>query len=287
MLSEQSVCSLLASDVLCFTARLSKAPLCYHFCSLLMTISPHINDSKLANITSLINRLIPFLKDIELEYLLKDYDLVSHSRVWRIPNIFCVLSAQQIKQYYDKFKTLIDSGKPLTKYNINILRYLLTTDGLDPKSREFCFELFWKNFITLTNPTLYSDFIDIITVLLPNRLNDFFIERTFDKLYQIPKENNTIALDLYFVEKVLLFFTRLSITVASDQINKQLIQMISSFLVFIYKNSDNFYAKHLVFETLKEISLKSNLISIVDNCCKIQDFKEEFVPYLQKIKVNI
>ena len=290
LLSEQSVCSLLASDVLCFTARLSKSPLCYHFCSLLMTISSQIKDSKLANITSLINRLIPFLKDIELEYLLKDYDLLTYSRVWRIPNIFVVLSAQQIKENFEKFKTLIESGQPLTKHNISVLRYLLTTDELDQNVRDYCFEIFWQNFLSLTDPQFYSHFIDLLSVLLPKRINHLFIETTFKKLYKIfdsMKQNNRIALDLHFIEKVLLFFVRLAITDVSDQLEKELTQMISSYFLFIYKNSDNFCAKYLVFEALKQISLKSKLISIVDNCCKIPDFKEEFVLYLQKIKVKL
>ena len=286
LLSEQTVCSLLASDVLTFTSRVSTHPLCYQFCSVLMTISSHLKDSELPNVSSLINRLIPFLTSLEMEYLLKDYDLIKCSRVWGIPNISRVLTSEQIKQYLEEFKTFIDNGKPLNKYDFNLFRNLLIANELDQNYRNYCFEKFFKLFVTQKESTFYSDFIDLITITLPNQLNNTFIEKMLAKLNQIFSQTDCkIALDLVFIEKLMVFLTHLTLIQIPISMEKLSIRLISSYIVFIHKNSNNFYAKYLTLNALKEISLKSSHISIVDNCCKDEEVREDFVEYLNKIKV--
>ncbi|CAG2110421.1 unnamed protein product [Medioppia subpectinata] len=107
LLSEDYVCHQLAADVLCFIARFSKpSPLCYQLCSDLMSLSVDIDHSLLPNTTALLNRLLPFLKSSELDYLIRDYDLFTHSKVWCLLNVSRVLSLQDISQTVAKFDRL-------------------------------------------------------------------------------------------------------------------------------------------------------------------------------------
>ena len=287
LMSEQSVCNLMASDVICFTAKLSNSPLCYQYCCVLMNISSNINDTYLPNTTALLNRLIPYLKPQELEYLLKDFDLITHSRIWKLLDVQRVLTTQQIVEYFQKFQSLIQNEKTLTKHDLKILRQLFSTDKLNDTIRENSFLLFLMNFYILKEPLLYSEFIDLLTVLLPNQLNESIIPIINEKLNEIFKEKE---LDSILIEKIILFVSRLSVIVSIGQsvsAQKCLIKTISSSLKKIYKKNITFYTKYVLLKAMANISMKSKLITIITDCCKDANLKQEFASYLNKVKVNL
>ncbi|CAG2162640.1 unnamed protein product [Oppiella nova] len=197
LLSEDCIRHQLASDVLCFISRFNESSaLCYHFCSLLMTMSSHIDHRLVPNTTSLLNRLLPFLKPSELQYLISDYDLIKHSKTWSLLNVSLVLSPQEITKTVDRYQTFIAEGRPLTTHDLNLMSNLLTTHAVDDKTRENTFITILDNFSQSNDCKLNIHFIDLLTVLTPKRFNDLNRNQLMDKNVIKTYLQNTIALEV-------------------------------------------------------------------------------------------
>ena len=277
-MSPQSVCHILASDVLCFVARFSKDALCYQFCSILMNIAEHTSDTLLPNISSLLNRLLPYLQDIELECMLKDNDVLANSRVWRLLDISRVLKDSQIKEIIDRLITFVDEAKPINKYSLDIVQNLFSTNELDNNIRDKFFRLFSANFFDSVDSEMSAKFLSIMSALLPQELDDYFVDNLFDKLDQTFVEKD-------WFETYLTFLTRLAQTKTSYPAEKRVVILINRFILQIYANSYNYYEKFIVFKALENITNKTKSIGplVLKECLQNLTLKHEFKLYVKKV----
>lgn len=281
LLSNECISNLLASDVLCFMARYSNSTLCYNYCCLLFNMSLHLDDYCFVNIVSLLNRLLPFLREIEIDYIIKDYDFVTYSKVWKELKLSQILSLKQINDTFETINSKIENEKIITNENILILKNILISDTIDDKIRQKLCNLFAQNLFISNETQICCDFIELLIVLLPKASNELIL-KTLTKIGDLfIKTKPNMDLELIASK----FLSHLSIVEISNKFENQFIKIMSSTLQLLFAKTQNFYVKHSLLTTMTNISLKSKFLTIITECCQQNNIKNELKYHLKQYKV--
>jgi len=207
--------------------------------------------------------------------------MTTYSKVWQNLNLSLFLSSQQINDTFVTISSTIENQKIITNEKIHILVHLFHSDQISVKNRQNLCELLVQNFCISNQTHSYCGFIDLFNVLLPNAPKSMLLKLMTKIKSILAKTQPSIDLVLN-VSKLLC---HLSIIEIPAQLENQFINIIVLIIEKLFNYTTNFYAKYSFLTAMTNISLKSKYKSIITECCKNDNIKQQLKQHLNKLKV--